>query len=223
MRNKDKQRNMPPLPSGHLCCSLAGLQSLHCTSKSVPWVRQQWCCRRLRLVCSGYFAFAFPCFLPSGSGRVFSVGCSPLRALPSVPSLPLLGQLLWAGAWLGWLLMYFLPDIPPALASLLLWCPLWASCLLGSPFCSISPALLGQLLFSSVTLFPMVVLAEVPSALWWVLFGVGGWVSLPIAKPAGTCCEAQGSPRPGSTQVAGSCRQYWPAVFPGAVCERWSV
>lgn len=100
-RNKDKQRNMPPLPSSHLCFSLAGLQSLHCTPKSVPWVKQQWWCRRPRLVCSGYFAFAFPCFLPSGSGRVFSVGCSPLRAVPSVPSLPLLRQLLWAGAWLG--------------------------------------------------------------------------------------------------------------------------
>lgn len=140
---------MPPLPSSHLCFSLAGLQSLHCTPKSVPWVRQQWWCRRPRLVCSGYFAFAFPCFLPSGSGRVFSVGCSPLRAVPSVPSLPLLRQLLWAGAWH---LTCFLPDIPPALASLLLQCPLWACCLLGSPFCSISPALLGQLLFSSVTL-----------------------------------------------------------------------
>lgn len=167
---------MPQLPSGHLC-SPSLVSSLLTAHQSVPW-GSWWWRRRLRLVCSGYFAFAVPGFVLSGSGVGSSTGCSPLRAVPSVLSQPLLRQLLWAGVWLGRLLVCLL--FPASLLPRHLFC-LGAPRALrrrlvgasASPFCSISPALLGQLLFSQ-WLLPVVALAEAPCALWWAQFACCG-------------------------------------------------
>lgn len=88
----------------------------------------------------GCFAFAVLCFLFSCWGVGFSTGGRLLRAVPSVPTLPLLGQLLWAGAWLEQLLVRLL--FP---ASLLLWLlvDLCSSCP-ARAFCPRADALLPQ-------------------------------------------------------------------------------